>query len=462
MLHALAFAAATATSPTILRSANAVTAPRFVRLRLDVTAYGVAGRGEIVVDRATGRFVRRFDAGPVSEREGWDGVRPWRADATGMARPQGNADERASIAEWSRLLAPGDGSAAHEHPVQAPEVTVNAAGEVTSVVQHVGHQTERIAFTDYRRADGIVAPFAIEDSSENGTWSARVRSVETPASVAATAFALPPEPQDATLSGVEKIAFLRGDLPVIPVSIDGGPTLRMVLDTGGQNAITPEAARRSGLALVGEGSVGGAGAGLAKVRFAAARSVRIGHAEMRDQPFVVIDLGANAAVDGIVGYELLARFAARIDLQRGRLELSRSARALKPTGVPVPMTFDDRQPQVEGALDGIAGVMTIDTGSASSVDVNAPFVLAHDLRTLYHAEMGGFPISGIGGAVHAYYARAKELRLGTLQIPDVNLLLTDAKAGFEANPAVAANIGGQVLRRFVLLVDYRNATIWFG
>ena len=56
-------------------------APRYVRLRLDVTAYGVPGHGEIVVDRTLGRFVRRFDAGPVSEREGWDGVRAWRADA---------------------------------------------------------------------------------------------------------------------------------------------------------------------------------------------------------------------------------------------------------------------------------------------------------------------------------------------------------------------------------------------
>ena len=78
--------------------------PRFVRLKLDVSAYGVPGHGEIIVDRTVGRFVRRFDAGPVSEREGWDGVRAWRADATGMPRIEGNVDERGMIRAWARLL----------------------------------------------------------------------------------------------------------------------------------------------------------------------------------------------------------------------------------------------------------------------------------------------------------------------------------------------------------------------
>jgi len=136
-------------------------------------------------------------------------------------------------------------------------------------------------------------------------------------------------------------------------------------------------------------------------------------------------------------------------------------RALAPGGVAVPMVFADRQPQVDGAIDGIPGVMTIDTGSASAVDVNTPFVVAHDLRAKYHAEAGGFPITGIGGPVHAYFAHAKEVRLGELVIPEVNLLLTDAHAGVEADPTIAANVGEQVLKRFALVLDYRRATITF-
>jgi Aspartyl protease len=465
MIHALVCLAAVATgAPAVIRAAgsDAARAARYVRLRLDVTAYGIPGRGEILVDRANGHFVRRFDAGPVSEREGWDGARAWRADATGMPRIEGNADERAAIVDWSRLLAPQDASAYREHPSRPPEVAADGEGDVTSIVRHIGHASERTTFAEYHPASGFVVPSTIVDTSENGVWTARVTGVETPRSERDASFAPPPEPRDATLRGVDVVTMLgRSDIPVIPVSVNGGPALRFLLDTGGQNVITPDAARRAGLDAVGEGSVGGAGAGLAKIRYATARSERVGKAELRDQPFLVLDLGATAPIDGIVGYELLARFAARIDFQHARVELAPDARALAPSGVAVPMVLNERQPQVEGVLDGIPGPMTIDTGSASSVDVNTPFVTAHDLRARYHAEAGGYPIAGVGGPVHAYFARAKELKLGDLAIPDVNLLLTDARAGAEADTVIAANIGNQVLRRFTVVLDYHRATIHF-
>jgi hypothetical protein len=40
-------------------------------------------------------------------------------------------------------------------------------------------------------------------------------------------------------------------------------------------------------------------------------------------------------------------------------------------------------------------------------------------------------------------------------------MLTDATAGAESNPAVAINLGDQVLRRYTLLLDYRGGTIRF-
>lgn len=436
--------------------------PRFVRLRLDVTTYGVPGHGEIVIDRTLGRFVRRFDAGPVSEREGWDGAHPWRTDATGMPRIEGNVDERGVIRAWARLLAPPPSGTPCDCGSRAPEVALDSAtGRATSVALHVGEQTQRATFGDYRRAGAFVVPFAIETSSENGTWTARVRAVETPAAVAPAAFAPPPEPHDATLKSVASVPLTGSSgAPMIDVSVNGA-LLHFLLDTGGQNAIAPGAAQRAGLNAVGGGTVGGAGAGLASVRYASARSVRIGSAEMRDQPFLVLDFGLGAPFDGIVGYELLARFAARIDFANGMLQLAGDARAFRGSGTSVPMVFADRQPQLDGALDGIPCTVTIDTGSISGADVNAPFVRAHDLVARYHAGPAGDAIRGVGGAVRASPARADELRLGALRIRDVPLLLTDAAAGAEANPTVAVNLGDRVLRRYVLVLDYRGGTIRF-
>ena len=204
---------------------------------------------------------------------------------------------------------------------------------------------------------------AIADTSENGTWTARVVAVDVLHGVAPADFAPPPPPDDASLRGVATVPIVPGTgYALVAVSLDGGPPMRFVIDTGGQNAISVQAARRAGLTVVGAGKVGGVGASLADVAFASVRSVRIGGAEMRDQPFVVLDLG-DGPVDGIIGYELLARFAARIDFAHGRVELARDVRELNPSGTAVRMVFDDRQPQVDGALDGIPGAITIDTGS---------------------------------------------------------------------------------------------------
>jgi hypothetical protein len=181
---------------------------------------------------------------------------------------------------------------------------------------------------------------------------------------------------------------------------------------------------------------------------------------LRDQPFVVVDFGAGVPFDCILGYELLARFAARIDFANESLQLAADARAFPGSGIRVPMTFADRQPQVDGALDGIPGAVTIDTGSAVGAEVNAPFVRAHDLAARYHAVRAG-EITGIGGPVRVSFARGDELRLGELRIRSVPLMLTDATAGAESNPTVAINLGDLVLRRYTLVLDYRGGMIRF-
>src|SRR5437762_3214079 len=106
---------------------------RFVIMQGDVNAYGVPGTAVIVVDRQTGRFARRFKAGPASEQEGFDGARAWRADATGMARVQGNTGERREIAGWSAALKNAVNSTAHE-------------AQVAGATDHVA-----ISFERYRR-----------------------------------------------------------------------------------------------------------------------------------------------------------------------------------------------------------------------------------------------------------------------------------------------------------------------
>jgi predicted aspartyl protease len=415
---------------------------RFVIMRERVEAYGVPGTGTIVVDRRTGHFVRRFAAGPASEQEGWDGSRAWRADATGTSRVQANSGERAEIVGWSSALVHAINSSPHHT-------------QVAGATDHVD-----IYFDRYQNIAALSLPARIAAKSEqNGVWTADLQSAQTMANVAANAFAPPAHPADAHLDGVSRIpiAMTIGS-PVIEVRVNG-TRLHFALDTGGQNVITPHAAQLAGLRAVGGGVVSGGGGGTTGIRYAFADSVRVGGAEMRHQPFIVIPAESLPPVDGIVGYELLSRFAARLDMEHQTLELAPQATAFGPAVAPARFGYFDRQPQVEGSLDGVHGAFSIDTGSSLTAQIQTPIVRSYRLIHQLHATVATHA-SDVGGSYPIYLARARAIRLGQAQFPRplVDLLVRSATSN---DSTIVANVGDGILRRWVLVFDYPHQTIDF-
>lgn len=419
------------------------TEPRFIVMHARINAYGVPGTGTIALDRLTGRFVRKFDAGPASEQEGFDGTRTWRADATGMARVQTNSGERGEIKGWASALA-------------------RATKSVTPHAQVTG-STDRvdIAFDAYRTFGSLLLPGRIvATSQQNGVWTATILSVQTPATVA-NGFFNPPE------DAVRDFALDRTTR--IPVSMSGGPpafqvrvnghAFTFILDTGGQNVITRDAAKIAGLRVVGKGSVGGGGGGTAPISYATAQTVRAGAALMRHQPFIVLPTGSFGNFDGIVGYELLSRFAARLDMAHGVLELAANPSAFGAARRPVPFGYDDRQPQIDGALDGIPGAFTIDTGSNLTAQIQAPFVRSHDLVTRLHATVVAYALD-VGGRYPLYLVRAHSMRLGSVEVADPLVTLL-TRAGSTHSTSTIANVGDGILRRWIIVFDYPHNRIDF-
>jgi hypothetical protein len=420
----------------------AATALPFVVMHVDVNAYGVPGTGTIIVDRASGHFVRRFAAGPASEQEGWDGTHAWRADATGMARVEENVGERAEIVAWSAALV---GS------IDASRHRVRIAGSS----DHID-----VAFESYRRVDGLSVPGRIVASSaQNGAWTAIVRGADTPARMPSSTFAPPtPPPSDASLARLTRIPVsMDVGSPVLDVTVNGN-RLHFLLDTGGQNVITTDAARIAGFAVVGHGIVSGGGNGTAPIRYGFADTVRVGAAVMRHQPFIVLPANALPPVDGIVGYELLARFAARLNMAHLTLELAPNGAAFGRPVAPARFAYDDRQPQVAGALDATHGAFTIDTGSSLTAQVPEPVVRAQHLIARLHATVSAYA-NDVGGRYRIYITRADVLRLGSaaFERPLVDLLTKPD----QSHPTTIANVGDGILRRWILVFDYPHQTIDF-
>ncbi|MDQ6943269.1 MAG: retroviral-like aspartic protease family protein, partial [Candidatus Eremiobacteraeota bacterium] len=438
---------------------------------------GVHGTETSLLDLATGRFAERVSAGPLSSGDGFDGTRPWSSDATGMAIVEGNAQARLDSLAWAHFVgrrgpeqpvvstmrnARGDVVVRLRYPtLSAPiDVTLDKrTGFVSEIEDDSGGEVTRSRYSDYRRVYDVVVPFRQQVTTRFGVARERVRSVEPVATVPDDAFDPPPPPQDAVLDGTTTIPMeMRRGHPMVPIRIDDGPVIQVLFDTGASNAVTPEIARRLHLRVVGDGKAGGFGAGVVSRRYTTAKRLRIGSAELRDQPFAVIP-GDNDGIDGTIGCEVMQRFAVRFDFRHGRVELSRDVSAFGITAAPIPMRLSGCEPEIDGALDGMPGALGIDTGDANSLLVMAPFVKAHRLVARYKANE--LTVSGaVAGIAAGLRAQAKTVRLGPVVVRDVPMELSVMNKGAANDPTELGNVGISILSRFEPVFDYRSNRMW--
>jgi hypothetical protein len=461
----------------VIRPAPGAALPRFVRLRYDVTVNGLRGTQETLVDTVTGRYAERTEAGPLSSGDGYDGIRTWVADANGLAQVEDHPEERAMSLAWGALIArPPDAprqlaalparrrermfSIRYSGWAQGFVAAVGVPdGRVTRALFATAGETTTIRFPAYARHGPLLVPSRMLLSSRLLTSDARLRAVETPGAVPDDRFVPPAAPDDASLDGVETVPIVAtADGATVRVRIDDGPPLRMLFDTGSSLALSPAAARRSGLRLAGHGRAGGIGPGTVPERYAVARRVRIGRAELRDQALEVFPQ-TGCACDGLIGIELIARFAVRFDFMHSRLTLARDPALLRPRGVRQRITLESGQPEVDGAVDRLRGRITLDTGSVIALDVTSPAVRRHRLIQRYHATVRDDG-AGVGGTLKTYLARVRTVRLGTVTLHDVEVNLDDSTAGSMNDPSVIGNAGLMILARFVMVLDVPHRTLY--
>ena len=164
----------------------------------------------------------------------------------------------------------------------------------------------------------------------------------------------------------------------------------------------------------------------------------------------------------MIGYEVLARAASHFNYQTNTLTLAAHLADMRPPNRGVPFVYDDRQPQVDGDVDGLRTSITIDTSSEGTLDFGAPFVIAHDLLRKYPARVAGDSLGGGGGGISLFSARAKRVTIGTTSERDVTISLTQTSAGAFADPRFGTNLGEGFLQRSSLYLDYHQALVVFG
>jgi hypothetical protein len=189
------------------------------------------------------------------------------------------------------------------------------------------------------------------------------------------------------------------------------------------------------------------------------------------QPIVSAPLEALPAffgrdVQGLIGTPFLKNFVIEIDYAAKTLtfydpkvyNLSREREAIEMQDrngfpfVPVELSLNGR--------DSFTDWFEIDTGSNRIFQTNRPFAEAHQiLMALPKSNQVESVGEGIGGKVKFIEARIRSLRLGRYTISNPVVSISQDSAGFGAGTD-AGVIGGEVLRRFTIILDYQSNRIW--
>jgi hypothetical protein len=461
-----------------------------------LSAGGLSGDVSIVQDLATGRSADSYKLGSMEGADGYDGKLAWERDPGGEVAVQDTPDavRRARTQAWldahaywypQRIKATYGEVAERDlddkrytvlqaHPDGGDPTTLwfdAESGLLARVTQRQGPDTATTVLDDYRVVGDLRFPFrsTLDLTDAAGRTDPRRRTeikldrIDLNGAITDADFAMPAMAATAHIDNASGIARIPIDLINNHIyangSIDGKPA-RFLVDTGGVNLLTPAAAKKFGIVGEGKMAAGGVGDQRVDLALAHAKEVRVGDAALDHPVFYIIDLGKLSDVegevaDGLVGYEMFRRFGVTIDYAGHTLTLAEPARFAPPANASVvPFQLDDRIPIVAGSLDRVPVRISVDTGSRSSLTLHSPFVKEHDLVARYRAAPEAVVGWGVGGPSRGRPARLGTLKLGERDIVGIAGDLYTGNKGSFANPDLAGNLGGGVLRRFTVAFDY--------
>jgi hypothetical protein len=255
----------------------------------------------------------------------------------------------------------------------------------------------------------------------------------------------------------------------------GGPGFAgrtFILDTGAQSThFTAELVAEARMRTAGGVGITGTGTGRVAGRYVAATTLRIGALAIpvgrgisapAEALFGSVYSASGRRFDGVVGYDLFAAFVVQIDYAARELRLYPRGRAPAAAGEAIPIRLIDRKPYFAAQVS-IAGapampvLLHLDTGFGGALGLNQGFVARESLLGRVGPTLVAWN-RGVGGVTEARLARLGTLQLGPFAIerPIASLALVRG-AGVRA--ASDGRIGGELLRRFTVTIDYGARTV---
>jgi len=331
-----------------------------------------------------------------------------------------------------------------------------------------GDDSETLEFDEFGDRLGFVHPTAWRLVNSTGlaqTYTSKTASRSEDASIFAPDLSSPEDTRfDATIS--PRLESRRGPGGhVLVKGLIAGREEWFIFDTGaGTMCIDAKFADEVGLDRFGRIVASGIG-GKTTTAFRAGEDLQLGAMTYEQPVFMELELdfltGAmGTRVAGIVGYELLQRAVAEVDVVDGTVALHDPSRLKLDDALWEELMIHSRHPCVRARFEGEREEwFKIDTGAGGTVSFHAPAVSR--LNLLEGRETSSSSAGGVGGRVSTRSGSIEYFELGghTFDAPHVEFAL-EAVGAF-SDEFTTGNIGAAFLRPFRLFFDYPNRRIQF-
>jgi hypothetical protein len=325
-------------------------------------------------------------------------------------------------------------------------------------------------YSDYRVVDGIKTAFTTRNSTGNPQYDSqtKVTLLKFNEPIDPSLFEMPKEKvEDYVFLNPEKKTTVPFELTsnhiYIEVMINKSFPAWMILDTGaGSTCLDMSFAKKIGIESAGKFEAQGAGgsdsASLLKVN-----SVQLEDLLLREQNgvgfnLVPLEMYEGREINGILGYDLISRFVVEIDYYNKNITFYDPKNfQYSGQGEILDLEFSNNTPHIKAKIDGnYEGLFVLDTGSRKSLTLHAPFVKQHKFLEKYPNAIEAFAGAGIGGEAKALQTRIKSLQIGSFIINEPMTGLSTAQKGAFVSEKFQGSIGGGILKRFRVILDYGN------
>jgi predicted aspartyl protease len=270
---------------------------------------------------------------------------------------------------------------------------------------------------------------------------------------------------------VARIPFeLTNNLVLLQARVNDSESLPLILDTGASTSVVNQRlVEELGLNIEGEVEAT-TGGGTVKASFVRGVTLSIPGVEVPNVTLAAIPLsgfeaGLGQPVGGIIGYDIFKLYVVEIDFA------SRVVRLYEPLGYrysgkgqALPITIEEQIPFIRARIirpgGGIAeGTFEFDTGQVGALTLTNPFVSQNKLLESSQKTLQITTGAILPGRVNARVSRVGAIQLGRFVIkePVTSIAQGAQDAGVESGKA--GLIGGEILSRFTVIVDYTRARV---